>query len=142
MAYMSGADVELVGLLKSATRWLAGISSSGQYPHRGVHSRNIGFISFGEWDAKIKAAFERHFWVPEHSHDDHMHVVDSRLVHRRGIYKVCCSFEKSKSSETISIALANSVNTIGRGWIKCGVHRLPASSELLHCHGSCARSVP
>eukprot|EP00127_Corallochytrium_limacisporum_P001381 Clim_evm3s55 gene=Clim_evmTU3s55 len=83
-----GADVEIIGLLKSTTRWLAQMSAKRMYPFDGV---TIGSgstkLSFKEWDSKLQKSFEHKFYVPENDKDDHRYDVQTDLVHRRGIYK-------------------------------------------------------
>ncbi|KAI5694550.1 hypothetical protein M8J75_000879 [Diaphorina citri] len=85
-----GTAVELVGLSKATVRWLAEMNKQGDYPYSGV-SRTCAdgtriFWTFEEWNDKIQANFERHFWIPlagALSPDE----TRPDLVNRRGIYK-------------------------------------------------------
>ena len=45
-------------------------------------------MSFADWENKIQASFERSFWIGLEASEDN-ELVDSKLVHRRGIYKDC-----------------------------------------------------
>ncbi|XP_026677291.1 glycogen debranching enzyme [Diaphorina citri] len=85
-----GTAVELVGLSKATVRWLAEMNKQGDYPYSGV-SRTCAdgtriLWTFEEWNDKIQANFERHFWIPlagALSPDE----TRPDLVNRRGIYK-------------------------------------------------------
>uniref|UniRef100_A0A8D8RVX4 Glycogen debranching enzyme n=1 Tax=Cacopsylla melanoneura TaxID=428564 RepID=A0A8D8RVX4_9HEMI len=85
-----GSAVELVGLSKATVRWLAELNKKGDYPYAGVSrtcqdGTRVSW-TYEEWNAKIQASFEPHFWIPlagplapEETRPD--------LVNRRGIYK-------------------------------------------------------
>jgi len=77
-----GADVEIVGLVKSTVRWLAALHKSGDYPYADAD----GF-SYTEWDAAIQANFEKCFWVPETAAEDAKYDIIPAIVNRRGVYK-------------------------------------------------------
>ncbi|KAL9079610.1 MAG: hypothetical protein Q9157_001495 [Trypethelium eluteriae] len=87
-----GASVEITGLLYSTLKWLDELHNRAQYKYSGVsissdleHGENT--ITFGEWAAKIKANFERCYYIPLDPADDSKYDVNSRIVNRRGIYK-------------------------------------------------------
>ena len=87
-----GASVEITGLLFSTLKWLDGLHQRGQYKYSGVSitSDSIDtdtFITFGEWAAKIKANFERCYYIPIDPTDDPKYDVNPSIVNRRGIYK-------------------------------------------------------
>ena len=81
-----GAAVEITGLLYSALKWVSEINQAGNYAHSGVDS-NRGRISFGEWANKIKANFEKCYYIPVEPKDDLDEDVDEKIINRRGIYK-------------------------------------------------------
>jgi len=81
-----GADIEIVGLLKSTLRWLVNTN----FPHGGVeHTVNDQkrYISYKDWDFLVSSTFEKHFYVPKDPSDDHKFVIQQNHVNRRGIYK-------------------------------------------------------
>mmetsp|Transcript_124228 Transcript_124228/g.397636 ORF Transcript_124228/g.397636 Transcript_124228/m.397636 type:complete len:1019 (+) Transcript_124228:79-3135(+) len=57
-----GAAVEIVGLLKSTLRWVAGLDR-GAFPHAAVTTSSGAELSYKEWDARLQRNFERLFWV-------------------------------------------------------------------------------
>ncbi|RMZ78169.1 hypothetical protein DV738_g4086, partial [Chaetothyriales sp. CBS 135597] len=81
-----GAAVEITGLLYSSLKWVAELHDKGQYPYSGVETEH-GKISFKDWAAKIKANFERCYWIPIDPKDDIDDDVDPKIINRRGIYK-------------------------------------------------------
>jgi len=82
--------VEIVGLLKSALRWLAEMYEDGLYAHKGVSLElaRQNHLSWVDWGHLIEASFEKHFYVPLDPAEDHKYSIESGIVHRRGIYKV------------------------------------------------------
>jgi len=85
-----GAPVEIVGLVKSTLRWLDELVREGGFPFEGVVASIDGsdrLVTYGEWSDLIQISFERCFYVPIDSADDSQYAVNTKLVHRRGIYK-------------------------------------------------------
>ncbi|KAJ5676070.1 Glycogen debranching enzyme [Penicillium macrosclerotiorum] len=82
-----GASIEITGLVYSALSWVAKLHDSKDYPHEGVDIGDGKSITFKEWKDKIKANFERCYFVPVDPKDDSKYDVDSNIVNRRGIYK-------------------------------------------------------
>ncbi|RVX68526.1 hypothetical protein B0A52_07950 [Exophiala mesophila] len=82
-----GAAVEITGLSYSALKWLSGLSESGQYQYSHVDTDQGHKISFKDWAERIKANFERCYWVPVDPKDDVDDDVDPKIINRRGIYK-------------------------------------------------------
>ncbi|GIY67804.1 glycogen debranching enzyme [Caerostris darwini] len=86
-----GAAVEIVGLSKSALRWLCTMFKEGHYPYCMVEKVVIDeatgmgkttIMTYKEWNDLIQSNFEKHFFVsPEKKPDD------SKLINKRGIYK-------------------------------------------------------
>jgi glycogen debranching enzyme len=85
-----GCAVEIVGLLKSALRWLAEMHEDGLYAHKGVSLElaRQNHLSWVDWGHLIAGSFEKHFYVPIDPADDHKYSIEPGVVHRRGIYKV------------------------------------------------------
>ncbi|KDE06879.1 amylo-1,6-glucosidase [Microbotryum lychnidis-dioicae p1A1 Lamole] len=85
-----GAPVEIIGLLKSALRWVAELSKAGKFPHKGVEATIDGkkrVVAYSEWADLIQFNFERLFYVPANASDDSKYAIKTDLVGRRGIYK-------------------------------------------------------
>jgi glycogen debranching enzyme len=82
-----GAAIEITGLVYSALAWVSKLNASNQYPHSGVDIGDGKSITFKEWSEKIKANFERCYYVPVDPKDDGQYDVDAKVVNRRGIYK-------------------------------------------------------
>ncbi|KAK8757967.1 hypothetical protein V5799_004401 [Amblyomma americanum] len=85
-----GSAVELVGLCKSALRWLDQMYKDGYYPYNAVERTEHGVttvMTFDQWGSLIKKNFEPCFWVPPENqpvcHDD----LHPELINRRLIYK-------------------------------------------------------
>lgn len=78
-----GSAVELVGLCKSAVKWLHRANNSAKYPYDGVFitmkDGQTNKLSWHAWNEKIQDSFEAQFFV---SLDDR-----SQYVHKRGMYK-------------------------------------------------------
>ncbi|KAJ9663450.1 bifunctional 4-alpha-glucanotransferase/amylo-alpha-1,6-glucosidase [Coniosporium apollinis] len=82
-----GAAVEITGMLYSTLTWVDQLRKDGQYAYDGVSTADGKVISFGDWAAKIKANFERCYYVPTDRAEDKNFDVNTRIVNRRGIYK-------------------------------------------------------
>ncbi|KAJ5916231.1 Glycogen debranching enzyme [Penicillium tannophilum] len=82
-----GAAIEITGLLYSALAWVTQLNESKTYPHEGVDIGDGKSITFKEWASKIKANFERCYYIPTDSKDDSQYDVDASIINRRGIYK-------------------------------------------------------
>ncbi len=81
-----GAAVEITGLLYSTLKWVTELNENEQYAYTGVDTK-IGKVAFKDWAAKIRASFERCYWVPVDPKDDIDEEVDPKIINRRGIYK-------------------------------------------------------
>lgn len=89
-----GADVEIIGLLKSTVRWLAELIVAGKYPHTGVTistpDKTEALLTFSAWNDLLKQNFDKFFWVPLDSKMDFKYKVEPKYIHKRGIYKDTC----------------------------------------------------
>lgn len=81
-----GADVEIIGLLKSTLRWLSQLHRKGKF-YGGVKLANGDVLAYEKWDKLLMDSFEKHFYIPLSEEDDAKYVVEKKLVQRRGIYK-------------------------------------------------------
>ncbi|KAL5016234.1 hypothetical protein ScPMuIL_005823 [Solemya velum] len=84
----NGTPVEIIGLCKSALRWLVEMHAEGHYPYDSVKATQDGQskkITFKEWGELIKANFERYFWI--NSQPIPGMEPNPELINRRGIYK-------------------------------------------------------
>ncbi|KFM74104.1 Glycogen debranching enzyme, partial [Stegodyphus mimosarum] len=86
-----GSAIEIVGLCKSAVRWLNAMFHEGHYPYCMVEhcmpaeSSGVAktvIMTFKEWDELIQKNFEKHFFVSPEPQPG-----DSKLINKRGIYK-------------------------------------------------------
>lgn len=82
-----GAAIEITGLVYSALAWVAKLHESNAYPYAGVEIGDGKSITFKQWSEKIKANFERCYYVPVDANYDSQYDVDAKVVNRRGIYK-------------------------------------------------------
>lgn len=83
-----GAPVEMIGMLFSTVNWVAGLFEQGKFKYEGVTLPDgKTTVTYKEWAAKIKANFERTFYVPRTPEEDKDYDVNSKIVNRRGIYK-------------------------------------------------------
>jgi glycogen debranching enzyme len=80
-----GAPVEIVGLVKSAVRWMAVLAKQGHFPDGVQLGKKLWLYS--EWDAAILKHFERCFYIPLNPDLDGEFDVETKLINRRGIYK-------------------------------------------------------
>ncbi|NWW55946.1 GDE enzyme, partial [Ifrita kowaldi] len=118
-----GSAVEMVGLCKSAVRWLMDLSGKNIFPFRGVTVKRHGkeeIITYDEWDRKIQGHFERLFFVSENPADPNEKHPD--LVHKRGIYKDSygasspwCDYQL-RPNFTIAMVVAPELFTPERAW--------------------------
>ena len=82
-----GAAVEIVGLAYSALVWVSSLHASGHYAFSSVTTATGSQVSFSAWAAKIRANFERCYFVPIPPSEDANYDVNPSIVNRRGIYK-------------------------------------------------------
>jgi glycogen debranching enzyme len=82
-----GAAVEITGLHYSTLRWVAQLHKAGKYQWSGVKTDAGEDISFVAWADRIKANFEKCYWIPTDPKEDVEDDVDPRIINRRGIYK-------------------------------------------------------
>ncbi|PRP75329.1 putative glycogen debranching enzyme Gdb1 [Planoprotostelium fungivorum] len=86
-----GADVEIVGMLKSTLRWLSSLHEQKKFPHAGVEVKQgdgtTKKVTFKEWDQLVQRNFENYFYVPEDPKQDEAYHVRTEHVNRRGIYR-------------------------------------------------------
>ncbi|KAI8596660.1 glycogen debranching enzyme [Dissophora ornata] len=91
-----GADVEIIGLLKSSLRWVIDLHKRNKFGLSGIEvgetrykglMRPARSLSIQEWNDLIQKNFEKHFWVPLDPAEDLEYVIRSELVNRRGMYK-------------------------------------------------------
>jgi len=82
-----GAAVEIIGLLKSTTRWLVQLAGAGKFAWSGVVLRDGSQLSYEQWDQRIQKSFSKCFYVPLQTENQSDHQINSTLVNRRGIFK-------------------------------------------------------
>lgn len=84
-----GSAIEIVGLLKSALRFVIELHNKGLFEKTSVKKSSTGAeeISFKDWELLVLNNFERCFYIPKSSEDDHKYDVDPSIINRRGIYK-------------------------------------------------------
>ncbi|XP_070563768.1 glycogen debranching enzyme-like [Ptychodera flava] len=80
-----GSAVEIVGLCKSALRWLVSLYEKGLFPYDSVAKYSNGKpvkVTYKEWNSLIQENFEKHFWIAS---DVDKSV--NKMVNKTGIYK-------------------------------------------------------
>jgi len=83
-----GAPVEMIGMLYSTVRWLAQLYEQGKFKYEGVTLPDgKATITYKAWAEKIKANFERTFYIPRTPEEDKNYDVNPSIINRRGIYK-------------------------------------------------------
>ncbi|PVU86318.1 hypothetical protein BB560_006755 [Smittium megazygosporum] len=102
-----GADIEIIGLLKSCLRWIIQVKNTNAdvMPYEGVHvkkimvphdfasSNNLAvheghyIIPFTLWDDILLNNFEKYFYIPQFPERDSEYVIEKSYINRRGIYK-------------------------------------------------------
>lgn len=83
-----GSAIELVGLCKSALRWLSEMHKKGFYPYSSVEkteNEKTVCMTFDEWQQLIQDNFERYFWINTTPTPEFEPAPE--LINRRGIYK-------------------------------------------------------
>ncbi|XP_069029313.1 glycogen debranching enzyme isoform X1 [Embiotoca jacksoni] len=118
-----GAAVEIVGLCKSAVRWVVDLHAKGLFPYEGVKVHRDGeevFISYSQWNQQLQQSFEPGFWVsglPKDPHEKH-----PDLVHKKDIYKDSCGASSPwcdyqlRPNFTIAMVVAPELFTVDRAW--------------------------
>ncbi|KAH6709101.1 putative glycogen debranching enzyme [Leptodontidium sp. MPI-SDFR-AT-0119] len=84
-----GSAIEIAGLLYSTLVWVSKLHDEGKYKYAGVSttSPDLKVITFANWASRIKANFEKCYYVPLDAKDDKTYDVNTPIVNRRGIYK-------------------------------------------------------
>ncbi|KAG0357454.1 hypothetical protein BGZ54_000334, partial [Gamsiella multidivaricata] len=91
-----GADVEIIGLLKSSLRWVIDLHKRNKFSLSEIQIKETRFkgvlrsartLTIVEWNDLIQQNFEKYFYVPEDPVQDPEYVIRSELVNRRGMYK-------------------------------------------------------
>ncbi|XP_066547874.1 glycogen debranching enzyme isoform X1 [Amia ocellicauda] len=118
-----GSAVEIVGLSKSAVRWLLELNRKKVFPYAEVTVQKDGkqiSVSYEEWNQKIQAHFEKLFYVSKNPSDPNEKHPD--LVHKRGIYKDSygasspwCDYQL-RPNFTIAMVVAPELFTPERAW--------------------------
>ncbi|KAJ8012292.1 hypothetical protein DPEC_G00067150 [Dallia pectoralis] len=118
-----GSAVEVVGLSKSATRWLVDLHKKGLFPHSSMNIQRDGkevIVSYEDWNLKIQDNFEKNFYVSYDEMDPNEKRPD--LVHKRGIYKDShgasspwCDYQL-RPNVCIAMVVAPELFTVERAW--------------------------
>lgn len=84
-----GSAIEITGLSYSALKWVAELHEEGKYKYAGVSTSDptLKVITFADWAARIRANFERCYYVPLSPAEDTNYDINPVIVNRRGIYK-------------------------------------------------------
>uniref|UniRef100_A0A8C4D5M3 Glycogen debranching enzyme n=1 Tax=Dicentrarchus labrax TaxID=13489 RepID=A0A8C4D5M3_DICLA len=112
-----GAAVEIVGLSKSAVRWVVELHANGLFPYDGAKEV---FISYSQWNQQLQQSFEAGFWVSGAPNDPNEKHPD--LVHKKGIYKDSygasspwCDYQL-RPNFAIAMVVAPELFTVERAW--------------------------
>lgn len=84
-----GAAIEITGLLKSTLRWVNHLNQQSKelFPWDSVTNQHGDTVRFADWERKLQRSFEKAYYVPKNHKQDILFDVDSKIIHRRGIYK-------------------------------------------------------
>ncbi|KAF9435572.1 hypothetical protein BGZ76_005964 [Entomortierella beljakovae] len=91
-----GADVEIIGLLKSSLRWVIELNKKKKFKLTEIQIKETRFkgvsrparnLTIVEWNDLIQQNFEKHFYIPLDKEQDANYVIHPELVNRRGMYK-------------------------------------------------------
>jgi glycogen debranching enzyme len=82
-----GAAIEITGLLYSTLSWLSRMNKKGKYGYSSVETADGEVVLFEDWAGRIKANFEKCYFVPLSAEQDSKYDVKPSLINRRGIYK-------------------------------------------------------
>eukprot|EP01147_Barroeca_monosierra_P006020 gene6020-7349_t len=129
-----GADVEIVGLCKSVVSWLSKLFKQGHFPYAGVTESNGSTWTYENWSNTIQGNFEKYFWIPFESEPQDNFVIDSKLVHRRGIYKDVLGSTLGYSDYQLrpNVAVAMTVSPVAELFTReRAEHHLAACDRLL-----------
>lgn len=104
-----GCNVEIAGMLYSTLRWLSQIcsdeASRKHFPYAGVPvpstppspGGKAPILTWADWRDRVRANFERCFYVPASTEEDGQFCIDPAVANRRGIYKDTFGGERSWS---------------------------------------------
>ncbi|KAJ1663511.1 bifunctional 4-alpha-glucanotransferase/amylo-alpha-1,6-glucosidase [Coemansia sp. RSA 1813] len=82
-----GTAIEIVGLQKSALRWITVLCKSGKFPADSIVASDGSTVMYSKWNELVQQQFEKHFWVPLDASNDATYHVNPAVVNRRGIYR-------------------------------------------------------
>ncbi|TRY95818.1 hypothetical protein DNTS_022038 [Danionella cerebrum] len=118
-----GSAVEIVGLSKSAVRWLMMMNERGDFPYSSVTIHRDGkelSVSYQQWNQQIQENFEKVFYVsgdPADPNEQH-----PELVHKKCIYKdsfgassAWCDYQL-RPNFTIAMVVAPELFSVQRAW--------------------------
>ncbi|XP_037314031.2 glycogen debranching enzyme isoform X1 [Pungitius pungitius] len=118
-----GAAVEIVGLSKSAVRWVLELHAKGLFPYDGAKVQREAkevFISYSQWNQQLQQSFEAGYWVSGDPQDPNEKHPD--LVHKKGIYKDSygasspwCDYQL-RPNFTIAMVVSPELFTPERAW--------------------------
>ncbi|KAF7223093.1 glycogen debranching enzyme isoform X2 [Nothobranchius furzeri] len=118
-----GAAVEIVGLCKSAVRWVVELHAKKLFPYEGAKVHREGedvFVSYSQWNQQLQQSFEAVFWVSGDPHDPNEKHLE--LVHKKNIYKDSsgasspwCDYQL-RPNFTISMVVAPELFTPDKAW--------------------------
>ncbi|XP_076027570.1 glycogen debranching enzyme-like [Genypterus blacodes] len=118
-----GSAVEIVGLCKSALRWIVNLHKNGHFPYAtvSIHSEGRGLsVPYADWDQKIQDHFEKSFYISHDAQDPEE--IHPELVHKRGIYKDSCGASSPwcdyqlRPNFTIAMVVAPELFSVHKAW--------------------------
>lgn len=107
-----GAPIELTALLYLALDFVIKANEKKLYPFESVPLNNNRKLSFKEWAEKIKANFEKNYFIPTEKEKNQYFNILEGAVRRRGIYRdvIKCTKQRAeyqlRPNGCIAIALA------------------------------------
>ncbi|CAN3356215.1 glycogen debranching enzyme [Diutina catenulata] len=82
-----GAAVEIQGMLKSCLRWVNQLRAKGLFKWDTVTTQDGDTVKLDQWEKLVQDNFDKCFFIPVDPAEDGNHVIDAKIVNRRGIYK-------------------------------------------------------
>lgn len=87
-----GANVEIIGLLKSSLRWVIELHKKNKFKCdsvtiAAVNGKPEQVLTLAQWDKLIQENFEKYFYIPLEPEEDAQFKIRPDLVNRRGMYK-------------------------------------------------------
>lgn len=82
-----GAPIEMTALLKCGLDFVIAANAKGHYKYTSAKTNKGETLTYKDWAARIKANFEKHYWIPDEVEQFKDFALKPYAVRRKGIYK-------------------------------------------------------